>query len=196
MHQSPLTLSTSPMRYAARSAALLAGAGLAVIALSALPASAATVATPALPAIAGGTITGPFPVPEPPVQYPAGGVCPFPIRIAAVVNQTQVIRDTAASGRVVAEFYYGRLLATATNLTTGRSEPLDLSGSGLFRYSADGTTTIHGVGPYGLALRPGDHPGPLYAVPNGYSRVVISPTGTKTVVYASELRNVCSDLAR
>lgn len=157
--------------------------------------SAPAQAAPALPyALPSGTVTGPFPVPEPAIDYPAATTCAFALRVAPFVNQTQVLRDTDSSGRVVAEVYYGTLIARATNLANGRSERLDLSASGLFRYAADGSTTIDAIGPYGLALHPGDAPGPFYAVPNGYSRVVISATGTKTVVVATQLRNVCSDL--
>lgn len=169
----------------------------------ALPTSATAATVPSMPAALagqlqlphGGTITGPMPAAEPSFTEPAGEVCTFALRVHTDVNQTKVIRYTDASGRVADEFYYGPLISTATNLSNGKHERLNLSARGLFVYGADGSTDIYGIGPYGIGLHSGDRPGPFFAVPNGFSDVHISPAGQKTVVYASSLRNVCAELS-
>ena len=165
-------------RFAGRLATAAAVTSVASLALfaTALPA----VAAPPHPQPAKGvTITGPFPVPEPPISFAAGDVCTFPLRISPTLNRTKVLRYTNQGGRVTQEFYYGRLLAIATNTTTGTVVKLDLSAYGLFVYAPDAKTTIYGYGPYGLSLHRGDHPGPFFAVPYGNSKVSSRRAGSR-----------------
>jgi hypothetical protein len=141
-----------------------------------------------------GTISGPTPVPAPPIDYPAGDVCSFPVHAAFPVNRVVAYTYTDASGRAVAQYFTGALIGQITRTDTGRTIRVGLSGKGVELYDAAGDGTLYGVGPYLVGLHAGDKPAHELARPTGLSELRISANGTKTLVYASSVRNICDEL--
>jgi hypothetical protein len=161
------------------------------------PAASASPSRPQIPASLpqpSGTVTGPTPVPAPPVDYAAGDVCAFPVHEAFPVNHVVAYTFTDGSGRVVAQYFTGALIGAITRTDTGRTIRVGLSGKGVELYDADGDATLYGVGPYLVGLHAGDQPAHEIARPTGLSELRIAADGTKTLVYASSVRNLCAEL--
>lgn len=176
----------------------LAGAALAVTAVVSVPAAGATSPSPAVPSglpVPGGTVSGPDPVPEPPIDFAAGDVCPFAIHESFPVNQVVAYTYTTSSGRVAGQYFTGALVGHITRVGTGRSIDVDLSGDGVSLYDASGATTIYGLGPYQVGFHAGDHPSHELARITGFSVLRISAAGTKTLVYGPQIENLCRRLA-
>ncbi len=177
--------------------------GIALIGLTLLlgafgPSASASSSGPQIPSALPqptGTVSGPTPVPAPPIDYPAGDVCPFPVHAAFPVNRVVAYTYTDASGRVVAQYFTGTLIGQLTRTDTGATLRSGLSGKGVELYDAAGDGTLYGVGPYLVGLHAGDTPAHLLARPTGLSELRISADGTKTLVYASSVRNLCQALA-
>ena len=171
--------------------------GLALLLGAFAPAASATSSRPQVPATLPqptGTVSGPTPVPAPPIDYPAGDVCPFPVHAAFPVNRVVAYTYTDASGRVVAQYFTGALIGAITRTDTGKTIQVGLSGKGVELDDAAGDGTLYGVGPYLVGLHAGDQPAHELARPTGLSELRISAAGTKTLVYASSVRNLCDDL--
>lgn len=178
----------------------LAGAALAVTALVSVPAAGAAPASspPVIPhglPVPGGTVSGPEPVPEPPIDFPAGDVCPFAIHESFPVNQVVAYTYTTSSGRVAAQYFTGALIGHITRVDTGRSINADLSGDGVSVYDPSGATTLYGLGPYQAGFHAGDRPSHELARITGFSVLRISASGTKTLIYGPDVENLCRRLA-
>jgi hypothetical protein len=175
----------------------IAMVGLALLLGAFAPAADATPSRPQIPTSLPqptGTVSGPTPVPAPPIDYPAGDVCPFPVHAAFPVNRVVAYTYTDASGRVVAQYFTGPLIGQITRTDTGRTVRVGLSGKGVELYDPAGDGTLYGAGPYLVGLHAGDTPAHELARPTGLSELRISADGTKTLVYASSVQNLCDEL--
>lgn len=76
-----------------------------------------------------------------PVSYPAGVVCPFPVRVEPVTDSTVI--HALPNGDL---FITGRLIQKATNLRTGQSMTFPRSGPLRLVFNADGTVTDISLG--------------------------------------------------
>lgn len=173
-----------------------------VLAGSALPAHAATprtapAARPVIPASLpspAGRVSGPTPVPAPPVDLTAGEVCSFAVHIEFPVNREVAYTYTDAAGRTVAQYFTGALIGQVRRVDTGATLTADLSGSGVELTDAASNSTLYGVGPYLLTLRAGDSPSQELARPSGLSALRIDADGHKTLLYATSVTNLCQRL--
>ena len=162
--------------------------------IAAGPADAAS-STPAPRSFGVGAVGAAEPQSYPPFDDPAGDPCPFPLHGVFPVNQVVGYPYTDASGRIVAEFFTGRLTLTVTRTDTGRSRTVDLSGSGVQRIAADGSSVLYGVGPFASTQHPTDTPGPELAVLHGISALAVSAGGHKRILYSSRVENLCRELS-
>lgn len=160
---------------------------------TAAPATAAS-AGPRPPVQLPGTVSGPTPVPAPPIQYSAGDVCPFAVSAEFPVNQVVAYTYTDRQGRTVAQYFTGALTGRITRPDSGKSITVDLSGDGVEVYDQAGNATLYGYGPYLLSLHAGDSPAHELAQPSGLSELQISASGHKNLVFASHVRNLCDAL--
>ncbi len=155
----------------------------------------ATAAAPSsLAQLPPGTISGPTPVPAPTVVWAAGDVCPFAVQAAFPVNQVVAYTYTDKLGRVVGQYFTGTLTGRITRLDNGKVITVDLSGDGVEVYDQAGNATLYGVGPYLVSLHAGDSPEHELAQPSGISELRITASGTKTLVFATRVRNLCEAL--
>ena len=122
-----------------------------------------------------GTVSGPTPVPAPPVDYVAGDVCPFPVHETFPVNRVVAYTYTDASGRVVAQYFTGALIGVITRTDTGKTIRVGLSGKGVELYDAAGDATLYGIGPYLVGLHAGDTPGARDCSADGPERAADQP---------------------
>jgi hypothetical protein len=172
---------------------LLVAAFLGVALIMAPGASSAP--PPSIPIPGGGTVSGPIPQPAPPIDYPAGYTCAFPLHAVFPVNQVVGYTYTDSTGRVVAEYFTGALILRLTRTDTGKSVTANLSGDGIETFGTDGTDVLYGFGPFGSGQHPGDTPGPFYAVLHGISAVQVDATGHKTILFSTRVENLCTELA-
>jgi hypothetical protein len=76
------------------------------------------------------------------------GDCGFPVEIHFLQDKGTLTTFTDKSGAVVFELTTGPLVVAVTNLETGESLHLNISGPGMFRVEKDGTATFTGTGPW------------------------------------------------
>jgi hypothetical protein len=76
-----------------------------------------------------------------PVSYPAGAVCPFPVRVEPLIDKTVI--HALANGDLLVT---GRLTQKATNLRTGESMEFPRGGPLRLVFNADGTVTEISLG--------------------------------------------------
>ena len=160
---------------------LLAIAGVVVTALSAPPASAAPpVRVPAEFA---------------PIEFAAGEVCGFPLRLEATVNKQTI--TTFSDGRILIT---GAFRARATNLSTGESVELNTPGPLHIRPNPNGTLSVRGTGPTVFFFFPGDlgpgEPGALLYV-RGQLRETVNAEFTAVVgpvTIRGRVQNICDTL--
>ncbi len=175
-------------------AGLLAGAIQPAQAATARPASAARPVVPASLPTPSGQISGPTPVPAPAFDLAAGEACAFGVHIEFPVDREVAYTYTDSTGRVVAQYFTGALIARLRRVDTGSTLTVDASGSGVEVTDRNGNSTLYGVGPYLLTLRSGDSPSHELARPTGLSALRIDADGHKTLQYASQVTNLCRQL--
>jgi len=76
------------------------------------------------------------------------GDCGFPVEIDFLREKGTLTTFTDESGAVVFELTTGPFVVAVTNLETGESLRLNISGPGMFRVEKDGTATFTGAGPW------------------------------------------------
>jgi hypothetical protein len=76
-----------------------------------------------------------------PVSYPAGVVCPFPVRVEPLIDSTVI--HVLPNGDLLIT---GRLIQEATNLQTGESMTFPRSGPLRLVFNPDGTVTDISLG--------------------------------------------------
>lgn len=143
----------------------------------------------------GGTISQPIPQVYEPIDYPAGYTCAFALHGEFPVSNVVGYTYTNSAGRVVAEYFTGRLILRLTRVDTGKTVTADLSGDGVQTFATDGSSVLYGFGPFGSGQHPGDTPGPFYAVLHGISALKIAADGRKTILFSTRVENLCTELA-
>jgi hypothetical protein len=123
-------------------------------------------ATPPIPAPLNGTVT-----------YPAGEVCPFPIRIDPGIN-----RDLLHILRNGDWIVTGNFIQTATNLSTGKSLAIRSGGPLRIVFHDDGSFTFVSHGSILWSNFPQDVDGPGLVVYTGRVVIEVSPDGFATSV--------------
>jgi hypothetical protein len=126
-----------------------------------------------------------------PVSYPAGLVCPFPVRVEPLNDSTVV--HALPDGDV---FITGRLVQRATNLRTGESIDFPRSGPLRLVFNQDGTVTDISLGQLLWTFFAQDVGGPGLFLFKG--RVVIQSTPDGSAASVSRVPNkidVCRLLA-
>ena len=97
--------------------------------------------------------------------YAAGEACAFPVQVDTLLQAEYGITFYDAAGDPIRTLVSGRLIVQLTNLTTGASVTLNVSGPAEFVYNADGTISATLRGP-SILIPPGvplyDHAGPLH----------------------------------
>ena len=121
---------------------------LLVLGAIALSSSSTALAGKPTPCPIGSCINGP-------VTYPAGVVCPFPVRVEPVIDSTVV--HALPNGDL---FITGRLVQKATNLRTGLVDDVSPSGCSGSSSISDGTTTDISLGQLLWTFFSGDVGGP------------------------------------
>ena len=152
---------------------------------------AATVALPALAAKPERDVIGA----PPPIDYPAGALCAYAVRVEFPINKEYGIAFTPqpdGSQRIIVT---GRLVAMVTNLETGESVTLNASGPGTFWFAPDGTLTIAGGGHWLLYLFPTDVGGPGIFYTSGRIHLEAGPTGVTGLTMPRNTRDICAMLA-
>jgi hypothetical protein len=113
------------------------------------------------------------PIKEPavldPVEFPAGLVCEFPVRLEAEANRASI--KFFPNGRVVIT---GFLWTRVTNLTTGESISFNTSGPGTFTPNADGSVDLRARGQSLFVFFPGDLGGARLLRTTGLIRETLS----------------------
>ena len=136
---------------------------------------AAFIATTALPTSA-----------NPPDRQPVGNVsvtlpagpttCPFDLREDFLADREKLTTFFDRDGNVVRLQVTGQLVARFTNLSTGASITLHISGPATLTFGQDGTLTANGRGTgTGLPLTTGA------ALIHGNVTIVVGPDGTGTI---------------
>ncbi len=179
-------MATASSRFLLVSAALLATLAVAPEAGGGTPPPAAVSANPP---------TGPVPQHYAPRNDAAGDPCLFPIRTTFPVDHVVGYFHHTADGSVDTAFYKGALVARIVNRESGRAITVNLSGDGVQRFAADGSSTLYGIGPYSVTLHPGDESGPELALVSGASALHIAADGRKSIRYATRVQNLCDQLA-
>lgn len=158
---------------------------VATLVASAGPANAA-------PAPNGGWV----PAPTPPFDIPAGEVCDFTIHGEPVVDKVMSkVLATYPDGSTKVELAKGPLILRITNVDNGRTHLENGSGTGLFRFAADGSFTVDVVGPLLIGFRAGlsNVPRGFYEL-NGVYRIAFGTDGFRTLTLThGTIRNVCGD---
>jgi hypothetical protein len=125
------------------------------------------------------------PIPAPingPASYPAGEVCPFPVRVEPVLNKD--VLHILANGTWIIT---GQLVQRATNLRTGESVEFH-SGPLQVRFHTDGSLTFISLGPILWTIFPEDPGGPGLQLYRG--RVVIQVNAEGATTSVSRVPNV------
>ena len=163
----------------------LAAVLLALLAL--LPASAALADKPTREAL---------PAPEP-LAFAAGEVCAFPVRIEAVDSKNKAVTFTDEDGDPVRQIITGTLRMRVTNLATGESLVVNVSGPGFLTFTADGLATVTLGGRGLLFLRAGiDVPPAGVFLVSGRLVLAIGPEGevTEIVGRTGQMQDLCAAL--
>jgi hypothetical protein len=108
----------------------------------------------AAPVLGGGQPTRAFaPIPSP-IDLPAGVFCTFDVRVDILTNQEYAITFPADANGDVRQIITGRLIVSLTNVDSGASVVLNISGPGHLVYHSDGSLT-DGFGGRSLPIQPG-----------------------------------------
>lgn len=155
------------------------------------------VADPAAAASGGWT-----PAPSAPWEVPAGARCDFPVRAEPLVDEVRTrVFARYPDGSTKREAYVGDLVLKVTNLATGASVEVDLSGSAMVEYAPGGTLVTNSVwyvvGPalFGFREGGGDRPRGIYVF-DGLYTVAFDANSYKTVtIYNGSERELCAELS-
>ena len=152
---------------------------------------------PASAALADKPTREPLPAPEP-LEFAAGEVCAFPVRIEAVDSKNKAVTFTDEDGNPVRQIITGTLRMRVTNLATGESLVVNVSGPGFLTFTADGLATVTLGGRGLLFLRAGiDAPPAGVFLVSGRLVLAIGPAGevTEIVSRTGQLQDLCAALA-
>jgi hypothetical protein len=137
------------------------------------------------------------PWPSSPFDLAAGVYCAFGVHGDPVVDEVRVKTiEEYPDGSPKRQLATGALKIQLTNTATGASTIADASGSAVFVFFPDGSSTWHVVGPVLAAAKDGNSnlPRGLWTI-HGIYDINFSTTNYKTVtIYHGWLHDVCADL--
>lgn len=143
----------------------------------------------------GASATPPTREPGPPFE----GVCPFPVEVVTLANREKLLTFYDRAGDVTMQTGTGTLKVRLTNLETGTSLAVNISGPVRIAPGADGTTTINLGGRSLLYLREGiDLLPPGITLNAGQHVITVDAEGRVTTVArrTGSARDLCVELAR
>ncbi|MGC0422241.1 hypothetical protein [Embleya sp. AB8] len=123
------------------------------------------------------------PVPTPPLDYPAGTRCDFPVHGEAIRDEVeQRVLETYPDGSPKWVAYRGPLVIRLTDTTTGAHFDADAGGSAVVESRPDGSHLWFVLGPIlaGFGPNGGNVARGLYTIDGAYT-VDISAAGVKTL---------------
>jgi hypothetical protein len=126
------------------------------------------------------------------------GPCDFPVRIEIVHNNEYTLTFSPDEAGTTRQLVNGRFVVSVTNLDSGASLSLNVSGPGEYLYFADGSILFTGDGPWLIFFFPGQRgpgtPGALF-VNDGRIVLHTDPLGTQTVLeQVGTQEDVCAAL--
>jgi hypothetical protein len=131
------------------------------------------------------------------VTEPAGTACTFALRVDPVRQDVRYLTTASyPDGDPEDQIWAGPLYMRYTDEANGKSLVADLSGTAYIHYDPDGTQHWYGIGPFGLAVHPGN---PYLAageyVASGVTVLVLHAGTTPELTFHSRpLRDVCAEL--
>lgn len=155
------------------------------------PAATAIAALAALLLAPNAGATAPVPIPpNPDVTWPAGTVCPYPVRVVATANKS--LLHTLRNGQLLIT---GTLVQRVTNESTGASKTFRVNGPLRVIFHDDGTLTLISHGRILWTFFTQDAGGPGLFVFTG--RVVFEDNGdgfAASVSRVPKVEDVCAEL--
>jgi hypothetical protein len=128
---------------------------------------------------------------NPPVTWPAGTVCPYPVRVVA--TQDKSLLHELSNGQLLIT---GKLAQHVTNMRTGVSRTFQVNGPLRIVPNVDGTTTLINHGNILWTFFEGDVGGPGLFIFTGHVVMEVSVDGFATSVSrAPRTLDVCALLA-
>ena len=126
---------------------------------------------------------------------PAGRTCDFDLRSTPVEDEEEYrVTSRYPNGNVREYEFRGTLVTRNTNLRTGESVDVDLSGHAWQGMYEDGETTksFTGIGPFSFGFREQDsYPRGYYRF-DGFTVITLDRDGTRHLrVHAGEVQNIC-----
>lgn len=140
------------------------------------------------PASAAAPERTPMEIPSP-INFGAGEACSFPIRIDVLVNNEFVTVFSDESGNPTDLLITGRLVVQVTNVETGESVTLQISGPALATFEGD-VATVRMLG-VGLTLPP---PG-LFDVTGIFEFTIDAEGNVQVVRMVGTSQDICQVLA-
>ncbi len=134
----------------------------------------------------------------PPLDMVFTGVCDFPVEAVTLVNRGKLTTFYNRIGEPVRQIGTGALKVQLTNLATGESLVVNISGPVFIKPQADGTATITLGGRSLLILRAGiDAPPAGLLLNSGQLRFTVDPEGavTEIVSQSGRQQDLCAALA-
>ncbi len=138
-----------------------------------------------------------LPAPES-FRFAAGEVCAFPVLIEFPESKNKAVTFTDDSGNPVRQIITGKLRARVTNLATGESLAVNVSGPAFLTFTESGLATVTLGGRGLLFLRAGiDAPPAGIFLVSGQLVLAIGPEGevTEIVSRTGQIQDLCAALA-
>jgi hypothetical protein len=131
------------------------------------------------------------PPPNPDANYPAGQVCPFPLRVTTEIDNS--LLHIQRNGDLIVT---GKLVKTAMNLRTGKSVTITANGPLRVVFHNDGTATLISHGAILWTFFAQDVGGPGLFLFTGRVVIEVDANGLATSVSRVEkLTDICEALA-
>jgi hypothetical protein len=140
---------------------------------------------------------GPWePTDQGPIFAPAGLVCPFPVSAEPLFQNLRQRLHYDDAGNVDGYEVTGPLIGRITNVNTGASRVLNLSGLGIVTFNPDGSYDAIVNGNFLVFFKSGENPSNELLFMSGRTVLHGSPTGVKTLVDQSgRSEDLCQTLA-
>jgi hypothetical protein len=152
----------------------------------------------AAPALGSGKPTrAPLPDASNTFDLAAGLACSFEVAAQPVINNEVTTTFPAQANGDVLVIITGRLVEQVTNVATGKSITVNISGPEKVVLHPDGSVTLTALGSSFLILFPTDvTPGPAFLINTGRYIATFSPSGQETVLSQSGTQfDVCAALS-
>jgi hypothetical protein len=131
-----------------------------------------------------------------PVAFDLSGFCAFTVHVDTLADNETAITYVGRDGQPTFTRVTGHLVTRVTNVSTGKSAVLNISGPGTFSPLADGTTRVIGTGNWLLYLSTTDAGGPGIWWTHGRFTILVDGEGTiiQTALPSSKI-DVCALLS-